>query len=1144
MFIPFEHFICPIMHFVLVLLLGVPAISAVSLVPESYMKIPYNAAGSTTPFRNTAIKMALDPEDEFLYVIGDYNWDNNDGRDGFVHIIDVRNTSAPSIVHFKLFSNANDGIPTDIAFCRSGNTQRVAITFKSNNKGVEGHLQVWKPYLRFDRTFTPERSPSTVGVDPVAVVVDPTCSYFVVASQSRPSMVAGVFEDREPEIEIIELTSDGSVVVTVSLDTAVNLDENHVRYSFRPTGGNIKTQLEPSYVSMDEAQNVYISFSVNNAIAKFNLPLYRDPATRNDNPLKFFYQGEKHWSNYKIDCSDSEEASYRVNMSAKNIYSFFQSETLVPFRWTGDNEIYLVAADTGAFRTYTVARDGIDYHEGIRGRQFQSGDLDSSTVPVSELSNNRILGRMYFSGNQIPTDGWNSISNKFEKVYGFGTRSISIWTTQRGSAQNEIHEVWESGNKLAMTVATNKPEVFNGDCSSTSVTPSGEFDRRSPHKGVEPKGLAVTTFNNQQVAVIGSGRMGGLFVYHFDANFDGTIHGVEDSFLRPGRVDDSWANLYNSVNPMDAGLGKIAQILSIMHFVLVFLLGVSAINAAVQLVPESYVKIPYNAAGSTVPFRNTALKMALDPQSEFLYILGDYNWDNNDGRDGFVHITDVRNTSAPSIVHFQLFSNANDGIPTDIAFCRSGNTQRVAIIFKSNKRVVGGHLQIWKPYLRYDRTFTQERSPCTVGVDPVAVVSDPSCDYFVVASEARPGMVGEVFEDREPTIEIVELTSDGYAVVTVSLDTAVNLDENHVRYSFRPTGGNIKTQLEPSYMSMDEAQNVYISFSVNNAIARFNLPLYIDPATRNDNPLKFFYQGDKHWSNYKIDCSDLEEVNYRVNMSARNIYSFFQSETLVPFRWTGDNEIYLVAADTGASRTYNVDKDGIDYQEGIRGREFQSGDLDSNTVPISELSNNRILGRMYFSNNQIPTDGWNSISNKFEKVYGFGTRSISIWTTQRGAAQDDIHEVWQSGHKLATTVAANRPEVFNGDCSGGWLAPSAEFDKRSPHMGVEPKGLAVTTFNNQQIVVIGSGRMGGLFVYRFDSNFDGTVYGVEESFLRQGLVDDSWSNLYNSVNPMDAGLGRIAQILVIENPNDNSDRTVVALCQGLGVIEFFKMTSV
>ena len=51
--------------------------------------------------------------------------------------------------------------------------------------------------------------------------------------------------------------------------------------------------------------------------------------------------------------------------------------------------------------------------------------------------------------------------------------------------------------------------------------------------------------------------------------------------------------------------------------------------------------------------------------------------------------------------------------------------------------------------------------------------------------------------------------------MSYGFSTAVNLDEDHVRYSFRPVGGNIKTQLEPSFMSMDDKQNVYISFSVS-----------------------------------------------------------------------------------------------------------------------------------------------------------------------------------------------------------------------------------------------------------------------------------------------------------------------------------------
>ena len=59
-----------------------------------------------------------------------------------------------------------------------------------------------------------------------------------------------------------------------------------------------------------------------------------------------------------------------------------------------------------------------------------------------------------------------------------------------------------------------------------------------------------------------------------------------------------------------------------MFSAVVFLVGACAVHAAIELVPQSYMKIPYNSGGSTTPFRNSAIKMALDPKDEFLYVIG------------------------------------------------------------------------------------------------------------------------------------------------------------------------------------------------------------------------------------------------------------------------------------------------------------------------------------------------------------------------------------------------------------------------------------------------------------------------------------------------------------------------------------------
>ncbi|XP_046584206.1 mesenchyme-specific cell surface glycoprotein-like [Haliotis rubra] len=281
---------------------------------------------------------------------------------------------------------------------------------------------------------------------------------------------------------------------------------------------------------------------------------------------------------------------------------------------------------------------------------------------------------------------------------------------------------------------------------------------------------------------------------------------------------------------------------------------------------------------------------------------------------------------------------------------------------------------------------------------------------------------------------------------------------------------------------------VYVTLMENNALAIFNLNNLVGG-------VDIYSLGTKDWNNFDIDTSDQDQSISpdRINMVRRNIRSFYQPGAITSLNFGGN--VFLATANTGAVKRYTTAVEGVDFTEAIRASTVDptlfDPSLDSGLV--ADLGSNAALGRLYVSNLQTETDGWNPIYGYFSTFYAYGGRSWSLWDASSGAQQ------WDSGSDLEYEAQLYNGSVFNGDCTSINQSPPQALDTRSDDKGPEPKAIATTLFGSDQIVAVGSGRMGAIFIYRLgESEAPGFPQGEFQSYNRLGDNNGNWGQLYDS----------------------------------------------
>lgn len=236
--------------------------------------------------------------------------------------------------------------------------------------------------------------------------------------------------------------------------------------------------LEPEYVAVD-GRTAYVTLQEANAMAVVDL---REAKVTDINPL-----GSKDHGRFGIDPSDEDGA---VSIRRVPVDGLYLPDGVAAYSARG--RTYLVTANEGD------AREWGDYVEPSRIKDLGEDGVPAACPGVltdAQLADEE-LGRLNVTtGSGLRRDG-----SCFERLYSFGGRSFSIWTT-------DGEQVFDSGDGFEWVVAAAVPEFFN-----SNHTESG-FDGRSDDKGPEPEGVTIGEVRGRTYAFVGFERVGGIAVY-------------------------------------------------------------------------------------------------------------------------------------------------------------------------------------------------------------------------------------------------------------------------------------------------------------------------------------------------------------------------------------------------------------------------------------------------------------------------------------------------------------------------------------------------------------------------------------------------------------------------------------------------------
>lgn len=320
----------------------------------------------------------------------------------------------------------------------------------------------------------------TVGALPDMIVFSPNGDWVLVANEGEPS--DDYLVDPEGSVSVIDLRHGiahlhQSDVRTAGFGAFGATPPPGVRV-FGPNA-TVAQDMEPEYITVStDSRTAWVTVQEANAIATIDIVHAR--VTR----LRALGTKDHSRPGQGLDASDRDGA---IRIQSWPVHGFYLPDSIASYRFLG--QTFLVTANEGDTRAYS----GFDEEARINGVA-----LDPAAFPdAATLQANANLGRLKITRTAGDTDG----DGDFDRLFSFGGRSFSIWTTSG-------HRVFDSGDAIERITATAFPGDFNSDNEE-----NGSFDSRSDDKGPEPEGLAVGTVGGHVYAFLGLERIGGVVVY-------------------------------------------------------------------------------------------------------------------------------------------------------------------------------------------------------------------------------------------------------------------------------------------------------------------------------------------------------------------------------------------------------------------------------------------------------------------------------------------------------------------------------------------------------------------------------------------------------------------------------------------------------
>lgn len=315
------------------------------------------------------------------------------------------------------------------------------------------------------------------------------------------------------------------------------------------------------------------------------------------------------------------------------------------------------------------------------------------------------------------------------------------------------------------------------------------------------------------------------------------------------------------------------------------------------------------------------------------------------------------------------------------------------------------------------------------GALPDMITFSPNGRYLIVANEGEPN--DEYTNDPEGSITIVDLIKNEVSQLGFTAYNGMEID-NGFRV-FGP-GATVAQDIEPEYIAIsDDSKTAYVALQENNGIA------IIDLRSKTITDVVGLGTKDYSLAQNLLDASDKD--NMIGNYQSWPVHGFFHPDAITYTKTRGVG--FLITANEGDSRDY----DG--YSEEVRVNDLK---LDEELFPNAEfLQADENLGRLKttIANGDVDNDG------DFDKIYCYGGRSFSIWSTSGQL-------IYDSGNEISKKVLELDASLFNSNEEG-------EADKRSDDKGAEPEAVVTLKHNGETLLFVGLERTGGVMVYNISN---------------------------------------------------------------------------
>ena len=467
---------------------------------------------------------------------------------GAVDVIDMTDPAQPAHIGMIDATQLLAGASINSVAVHDG---LVAVAVQAANKTDPGLLAL---YQASDLKLVGQ---AQVGALPDMLTFTPDGKTVLVANEAEPS--DDYQTDPEGSISVVDVSTLAKPVVRTADFRAFNnqraaLLAKGVRL-FGPRA-SVAQDLEPEYIAVSaDGKTAWATLQENNAFAIIDVANAR---VTDIVPLGYKDHGVE---GQGLDASDTDKAA---NIRTwPGVFGMYLPDAMAAFQAEG--KTWLITANEGDARAW--GEDNAAYWAGDASKGFveefrvkhlinakgwsgragddlppqlnalAKGGLLNPTVfgycgaeagNPGECRDDNALGRLTISwtqGYQTNADGTPKLYTAagvadpvsgdrlmYDKLYAYGTRSISIWD-EKGQ------QVWDSGDAMEQFLASDSCKAGAArnipckDFFNSNHEAGDAMDNRSDNKGPEPEGVTVGRIGEKTFAFVGLERMGGVLVY-------------------------------------------------------------------------------------------------------------------------------------------------------------------------------------------------------------------------------------------------------------------------------------------------------------------------------------------------------------------------------------------------------------------------------------------------------------------------------------------------------------------------------------------------------------------------------------------------------------------------------------------------------